>query len=313
MSGASSDATSGLSGAQISLDGGTTWQPISLNSDGSWSYTWDTTTASDGPHGVLVSAADQAGNQEHTARITVIVANLGPSVSISDSFLVSQDVPVQFSPGILPITGARILVSDGGGHTRTYTYSPASLPTSFQWDGLWDDGTQALPGDYQVEASAWDMFGNTAHATGAVQVPTPSPTPNALSHPDDNPSTGKACPAHLHSSSFIIPEGDPYTDALPRPPRRLHTIPRLRRQHPPGFRPPRSHPHRCTQRPPSPSLRHSSRCCSGRPLASWRSWLRLPPPASRIPARRRCASWQRPWSPSRINHPNPFQERNFPC
>lgn len=177
MSGASSDATSGLSGAQISLDGGTTWQPISLNSDGSWSYTWDTTTTSDGPHGVLVNAADQAGNQEHTARITVVVANQGPSVSISNSFIVGQDVPVQFSPSILPIAGARILVSDSGGHTRTYTYSPSSLPSSFQWDGLWDDGTRAVPGDYPVDASAWDMFGNTGDASGTIQVPTPIPTP----------------------------------------------------------------------------------------------------------------------------------------
>jgi hypothetical protein len=177
MSGASSDASSGLSGAQISLDGGTTWQPISLNSDGTWSYTWDTTTASDGPHAVLVSAADQAGNQEHTAHITVIVANQGPTVSISNSFIVGQDVPVQFSPSILPITGARILVSDSGGHTRTYTYSPDFLPSSIQWDGLWDDGTRAVPADYQVEASAWDMFGNTGDALGTIQVPAPSPIP----------------------------------------------------------------------------------------------------------------------------------------
>jgi hypothetical protein len=228
MSGASSDATSGLSGAQISLDGGTTWQPISINSDGSWSYTWDTTTASDGPHGVLVSATDQAGNQEHTARITVIVANLGPSVSISNSFSVDQDVPVQFSPSILPITGARILVSDSGGHTRTYSYSPTSLPTSFQWDGLWDDGTRAVPGDYQVEASAWDMFGNTGDALGTVQVPPPSPTPNHTPIPTATPPLAKpvrpsSTPAPLSfpkatHTPTLSPTNTPTATITPPPP-----------------------------------------------------------------------------------------------
>ena len=211
MTGASSDTTSGLSSAQISLNDGTNWQPVSLNSDGTWSYTWDTTTASDGPHGVLVTATDQAGNQEHTARITVIVANIGPSASISATFLVGQDVPVQFSPSILPITGARILVSDNGGHTRTYTYSPASLPISFQWDGLWDDGTQALPGNYPVEASAWDMLGNTGDALGTVQVPPPSPT----SMPSPIPTIALPTAKPVRPSSTPSPLSSPKVSHTP--------------------------------------------------------------------------------------------------
>ncbi|PWB56041.1 MAG: hypothetical protein C3F13_02970, partial [Anaerolineales bacterium] len=97
-------------------------------------------------HTVLVEAGDLAGNQEHTARITVVIANIGPSVSLPDSFWVYQKVDVSFSAGILPIIGGRITISDGGDHTRSFEYSGGSLPSSFQWDGKWEDGTWARPG-----------------------------------------------------------------------------------------------------------------------------------------------------------------------
>lgn len=183
MGGGSLDVTSGVTSAQISLDDGVTWLLLAIATDGSWSYTWDTTGVPNGSHVVLVEAEDMAGNQEHTARITVIVANLGPSVSITDSFWVWQAAQVGFSAGVLPITGARIVVSDGE-HSRTYHYSAGSLPSSFQWDGKWEDGAWAGPGSYTVTVSAWDMFGNDGRASASVHVPapatrTPTPTPTA--------------------------------------------------------------------------------------------------------------------------------------
>ncbi len=210
MSGQSSDATSGMSTAQISLDGGSTWQPIPLASDGSWFYTWNTTSVSNGPHLVFVEAVDQAGNQEHTAKITVVVANVGPSVSLPDSFWAYQKVDVGFSAGILPITGARITISDGGDHHRTFNYSGSSLPSSFQWDGKWEDGTWARPGSYQVGASAWDMFGNTGRATATVRVPSlATQTPTPTSTPTSTPSpTGTPIPT-------AFPTLQPPTPAAP--------------------------------------------------------------------------------------------------
>jgi hypothetical protein len=227
MSGQSLDGTSGLSEAQISLDGGSTWQPITLDTDGSWSYTWDTTRVPNGSHVVLVEAGDLAGNLEHTARITVIVANLGPSVSITESFWVSQPAEVGFSAGILPITGARLVVSDGGEHSRTFNYPAGSLPSSFKWDGVWEDGTRARPGSYQVEISAWDMFGNDGHATGTVRVPypvtqTPTPTSTPTSTLTPSPTgtpTRTASPTPLPPPATPGPQAPaaPVVSAPPEP------------------------------------------------------------------------------------------------
>jgi hypothetical protein len=185
MSGHSSDAGSGLDAAQISLDAGASWQPLTVDPDGSWAFTWDTTKASNGRHVIQMRATDLAGNIEDSARITVVIANLGPSVSITSSWYLYQTANVQIAGGVLPISGARIVVSDGGAHTRSYTYSPAALPSSFQWDGVWDDGSKASPGKYQVALSAWDMLGNDAHAVGTVQVPYPihTPTPTSTATP----------------------------------------------------------------------------------------------------------------------------------
>jgi hypothetical protein len=217
MSGQSADVTSGLDEVQISLDGGSTWQPLAVNPDGSWSYTWDTTTVANGPHLVLVSAGDLAGNQEHTARITVIVANLGPSVSITESFWFYQQAEVGFSAGILPITGARIVVSDGGEHSRTFSYLASSLPSSFQWDGVWDDGSKAGPDSYQVEVSAWDMFGNDAHAVGTVQIPYPRPTPTVISSPQGTPTQTPTPTATPTTHPAATPSRPPATPVPPAP------------------------------------------------------------------------------------------------
>jgi hypothetical protein len=188
MSGQSTDATSGLTSAQISLDNGASWQPLPLNPDGTWSYTWDLRQASNGKHIILVQAADQAGNLEQTARITVVVANLGPSISITKSWWLYQTAEVKMAGGVLPISGARIVVSDGGTHTRTYNYSRSSLPSRFQWNGIWDNGTKAKPGKYQVAAAAWDMLGTDAHAVGTVHVPYPIPTPTLTATPSSTPT-----------------------------------------------------------------------------------------------------------------------------
>ena len=78
LSGTSSDAVSGLAGAEIWVEGGEGWQPLEVVA-GAWSATWDTTTVPDGTYFVQVRAMDNAGNVGDPAQVFFEVDN-GPPV-----------------------------------------------------------------------------------------------------------------------------------------------------------------------------------------------------------------------------------------
>jgi len=223
LSGQSMDATSGIAAAQISMDNGSTWQPLSLAADGSWSYTWNTTNTSNGSHTVLVNVSDQAGNQKQYS-LSAIVANVGPSVSITSSFMVYQKAKIQISAGVLPVIGATIVVSNGNHNERTIKYAFGSLPSSFQWDGAWEDGSMARPGSYQVEISVWDVLGKNSHAFGTVYVPypptptdTPSPTPTRTYAPTGQPTRVSMSQVQAPSTRFAAstPIATPVVEVKP--------------------------------------------------------------------------------------------------
>jgi len=111
LTGATSDPTSGVSETQISLDGGTTWQSLPLGSGGAWADDWNGLRAN-GTYTIEVRASDNASNQEHTAKVTLVVGNQAPSASITPLWLDFGSANVSFKLGSLPIAGARITVSD---------------------------------------------------------------------------------------------------------------------------------------------------------------------------------------------------------
>jgi hypothetical protein len=77
LRGTSTDATSGVSFAELSLNGGKTWKGLGMTG-GSWSSTWDTSSVPDGTYLVFARAQDIAGNAEASARITIHVENTQP-------------------------------------------------------------------------------------------------------------------------------------------------------------------------------------------------------------------------------------------
>jgi hypothetical protein len=145
MNGQTFDLTSGPAGAEISVDGGTTWIPLAMNG-GSWSYTWDTNTVPNGTYLLLVRASDVAGNMERTAQITVVVANKEPEVSfpqppptlpreppavpVSTSNSILPVVPVGTSNAIPPAT--IVTTSIGQGVAPTQAPAPAAGPSNPQ-------------------------------------------------------------------------------------------------------------------------------------------------------------------------------------
>ena len=190
MDGSSTDATSGLRGAEISLNGGTTWSSLALNG-GSWHYSWDTRTVPNGSYTVLVRAADNAGNFETTAHIRVIVDNEGPRVDITEQWMIWETASLRVQDSGIGIHNATLVIDGGRYGERRYLWTSGSIPGRFSWDRHFGD-VIAPPGEYQVVLTAWDGLGNSGSDSGVVIIPepptatptiAPTVTPTATSRP----------------------------------------------------------------------------------------------------------------------------------
>jgi hypothetical protein len=216
MTGSTSDATSGVSGAEISLDGGTAWQSLPLGAGGTWSYNWNG-LRDNGTYIFLVRATDIAGNLEHTAKVTIVVGNQPPSVSLTPLWLDFGSAKVTIKSGSLPVAGASITVKDPQGRwpDAVFSYGGSNLPTKFSWLGRMGDGSIAYVGKYNVSAKAWDSFGNTGNAYGWVIIPLPlplatsTPTPTSTPIPTQNvPLTGTGEPTK-QVTAVVLPRTTP--------------------------------------------------------------------------------------------------------
>jgi hypothetical protein len=178
LTGATSDATSGVASAEISLDDGATWQGLPLSTGDAWLYDWNS-LRNNGTYVFLVRASDNAGNLEHTARVTIVVGNQAPSVSLTPLWLDLGSASVSIRKGSLPVESASITVQDPLGRwpAAVFNYAGSVLPTKFVWLGRMGNGSIATIGKYKVTLKAWDAFGNTGTASGWVIIPLPPPQP----------------------------------------------------------------------------------------------------------------------------------------
>jgi hypothetical protein len=202
LTGTALDPTSGVSGAEISLDGGTTWQNLPLGSGGVWSMDWNG-MRSNGTYTIEVRASDNAGNQEHTAKVTLVVGNQAPSVSITPLWFDFGTASVSFKPGSLSIAGARITVSDPLGRwpAAGFDFSGSNLPDKFSWLGRMGDGSIAYVGKYDVTLRVWDSFGNMGTASAWVIIPLPP----AQATPTVSPTATKTTVVPVASSTPVRP------------------------------------------------------------------------------------------------------------
>ena len=215
LTGATSDPTSGVSETQISLDGGINWKTLPLGSGNAWFNDW-TSLHSNGTYTIEVRASDNAGNQEHTAKVTLIVGNQPPSVSITPLWLDFGSASVSFKPGSLPIAGARITVSDPLSRwpAAEFEYVGSNLPGKFSWLGKMGDGSIAYVGKYDVTVRVWDSFGNTGTASAWVIIPLPpaNPTPTIAPTATKTTAVPFASSTPISSTVAVVP-----TPIPPRP------------------------------------------------------------------------------------------------
>jgi hypothetical protein len=209
LSGQVTDDTSGVSSAELSLDGGTTWLPLSLDSTGRWSYGWTVNSLSRGSYTAEVRSTDLAGNSEQAAHIRVDVDNDAPHVTITPNFFVWYTAQIGIHAAAVPVTGASITVSDPLKRhpNRVIQFDGDHLPTSFLWDHQMGDENTAPIGIYSVTVAAWDNYGHTGRASGLVILPA---------------AVGPVLPTSAPAGAFALP---PTRTPLPTPTETATPIP----------------------------------------------------------------------------------------
>ena len=205
LAGITTDALSGPSTAEISLDGGSSWQSLSLSS-GQWGFSWDTSHVPDGTYPVYVRASDSAGNEESTAQVQVIVTHAPPQVSLQKYFWVNRAGSLSVTPNpLVPLASIHMIVSGGGKHPDFSSDLGSRAPDSVLWDGKWGDGSDTHAGEFPVTVTACDIYGNCGSDSGTILVafilpPPPTPLPTATAT-----STATAVPQATPQPALFVP------------------------------------------------------------------------------------------------------------
>ena len=181
LAGVSADAVSGVAAAELSTDGGASWQALTPASDGSWSADWDTRGAANGTYTVLARARDSAGHLSNLASVTVQVDNGVPVIDMPASWMIWTPVRIRVEDGGIGLDSVRLRISSSDYGTRTYTWTRP--PETFTWDRHFGDVIAPI-GTYRVVVEAWDKAGNMGSAQGEIVIPPPdSPPPTDESSP----------------------------------------------------------------------------------------------------------------------------------
>ncbi len=206
LTGSLEDMTSGTDGGELSIDGGITWQAVSMGTGDTWSFTWQSNEVPNGQYTLQMRGMDQAGNVGDPASITLVVDNGPPAVSITERWWIWEAGELKVSPNHFPIVSVQVTIRDP--HNRwpavVLSFDPDKGTDSLSWNRRFADGTLAPSGEYPVVAVACDIHDLCGRDTGIIMIPTmatstatitPSPTatmtqtPHATSTATQKPPT----------------------------------------------------------------------------------------------------------------------------
>ena len=162
-----------VGGVQFLLDGNTLLGTEDTTSP--YSFSWNTTTASNGTHTLQARARDTSGNTATTAAISVTVDNLAPtgSVVINSNAAATRNTTVTLtlsaSDTLGPVTQMRFS-NDGTTFSTAEAYA-----TSKSWALTSGDGTKTVYAQYRDAAGNW----STA-ATDTIVLDTTAPSTSAI-------------------------------------------------------------------------------------------------------------------------------------
>ena len=172
--GSSSDTVSGVSSAEISLDG-KTWLPLGISSSGIWQYSWDTSSWLDGEYPVVVRTTDVAGNQEATqtgARVILLVNNAPPHIKLTPEWFIWQSGFLVIKTEYFPVRDGTIEIADRDGRWPSVKIPfGEKYPAEIKWDRRFADGVLAPSGDYRVTVSACNIFDLCSEKKATIKIP----------------------------------------------------------------------------------------------------------------------------------------------
>ncbi|MFN8474925.1 MAG: Ig-like domain-containing protein [Anaerolineae bacterium] len=159
--GTASDGGSGLNAVEVSVDGGYTWSPATVNGT-AWTYAWAAPSQTDyATFPLRVRGIDKAGNIG-TQSATFVVDNLGPT-----PFRLTTASPIEGSHLTAPasVTLAWQPLDDGSGTVRTFASADTISNTVPSTTGTPLSGTSytaqlSQAGNFYIHLAAQDAAGN---------------------------------------------------------------------------------------------------------------------------------------------------------
>lgn len=208
LAGSSSDAMSGVSSAEISLDG-KTWLPLVISSDDTWDYEWDTSTRTDGVYPIVVRTTDVAGNTEPLgsgAHVTLLVNNAPPHIKLTPEWFIWQSGTLVIKTEYFPVRDGTIVISDKEQRWPSVKIPfGEKYPAEIKWDRRFANGILAPSGDYRVTVSACNIYDLCSEKSALIKVPWYSsvlPTVSAATQivevgQQPQPQTEQPVPTHI--------------------------------------------------------------------------------------------------------------------
>jgi hypothetical protein len=182
--------TSGTDGGELSIDGGITWQAVSMDTEDAWSFAWQSNEVPNGQYTLQMRGLDQAGNVGDPASITLVVDNGPPSVSITERWWIWESGQLKVSSNHFPIANVQVTIHDPNNRWPEVVMdlNPNKVSFPVSWDRRFADGTLAPSGEYPVLAVACDVNELCGQDSGRIVIPmvatstaTPTLSPTATS------------------------------------------------------------------------------------------------------------------------------------
>ena len=219
------DVGSGVERVELSLDQGKTWQTLPIVNE-IWRYDWVTLGLPNGEYVVTARGWDIAGNvQSPGTSITLIVDNRGPFVDVQDRWFIWESGFLhERERNGLSVDSVNITIRDPQRRwpDLVQEYSPGQAPKLITWDRRFADGTLAPAGEYDVIATARDVYGHQASDRGTIVVPLVIPatltaTSTLTATPSPQPTETALPTRQVQPTKMVVATAMPVASATPAP------------------------------------------------------------------------------------------------